>query len=166
MHPVSFDRERRRRQFGRFVVLVFACSEMGRCWSSPSIEMGIAALSLADSRVLWRRDREQRKRPRRQMVDFFLDPVLGSVPVLCLEIFLLARLTLGIPVSLTARQLRQPRRWYYLLMPQPEGSELDAIRERRAQLKAHYLQPIADRPRSAAQWRRPLFRSAKRWGFR
>ena len=31
-------------------------------------------------------------------------------------------------------------------MPQPEGAELDAVRERRAALRDKYLQPMAERP--------------------
>lgn len=36
-------------------------------------------------------------------------------------------------------------------MPQPEGSELDAVRERRAALRDKYLRPPADRPATAGQ---------------
>jgi glyoxylase I family protein len=37
------------------------------------------------------------------------------------------------------------------LMPQPEGAELDAVRERRAALREEYLRPRADRPASTAR---------------
>jgi glyoxylase I family protein len=36
-------------------------------------------------------------------------------------------------------------------MPQPEGAELDAVRERRAELRDRYLQPPGDRPASTAR---------------
>jgi glyoxylase I family protein len=36
-------------------------------------------------------------------------------------------------------------------MPQPEGAELDAVRERRAALREKYLRPPADRPASTAR---------------
>ena len=36
-------------------------------------------------------------------------------------------------------------------MPQPEGQELDAIRERRAQLRDKYLRPRADQPPTAGR---------------
>jgi glyoxylase I family protein len=36
-------------------------------------------------------------------------------------------------------------------MPQPEGAELDAVRERRAALREEYLRPRADRPATTAR---------------
>lgn len=36
-------------------------------------------------------------------------------------------------------------------MPQPEGAELDAVRDRRAALRDKYLQPLAERPESTAR---------------
>jgi glyoxylase I family protein len=36
-------------------------------------------------------------------------------------------------------------------MPQPSGAELDAVRERRQQLRSTYLKPIADRPPTTAR---------------
>jgi glyoxylase I family protein len=36
-------------------------------------------------------------------------------------------------------------------MPQPQGSELEAIRERRAQLRDKYLRPTAERPATTAR---------------
>jgi glyoxylase I family protein len=36
-------------------------------------------------------------------------------------------------------------------MPQPQGAELDAVRERRATLKATYLKPAGERPATAAR---------------
>jgi glyoxylase I family protein len=36
-------------------------------------------------------------------------------------------------------------------MPQPEGAELDAVRERRAALREEYLRPLAERPASTAR---------------
>ncbi len=36
-------------------------------------------------------------------------------------------------------------------MPQPEGAELEAVRARRAELKATYLQPLAERPASTVR---------------
>jgi glyoxylase I family protein len=36
-------------------------------------------------------------------------------------------------------------------MPQPEGAELDAVRERRAQLRDKYLRPAGERPETTAR---------------
>jgi glyoxylase I family protein len=36
-------------------------------------------------------------------------------------------------------------------MPQPEGAELDAVRERRTALRDKYLRPLAERPASTAR---------------
>ena len=36
-------------------------------------------------------------------------------------------------------------------MPQPEGADLDAVRERRAALREKYLRPAADRPATTAR---------------
>jgi glyoxylase I family protein len=36
-------------------------------------------------------------------------------------------------------------------MPQPEGAELEAVRERRGALRDKYLRPLAERPQSTAQ---------------
>ena len=36
-------------------------------------------------------------------------------------------------------------------MPQPEGAELEAVRARRAELKAKYLQPLGERPASTVR---------------